>query len=297
MKILTFNTHSLVEKDYETKLLQFAEMAAVEQPEIMGLQEVNQRRDASALPEERLKGYVRCEDCEGVVREGNHAARLAGLPEKRGICYFWTWIPIKVGYDIYEEGLALFSRRPILETDQFTVSRTDDFHNWRRRKILGIRTDESWFYTVHMGWWKKDGEAFADQWDQVLTGMQGKIGNVRNLWVMGDFNSPAQVRGEGYDYVKKTGWKDAYLLAEETHGENTVEEAIDGWRDEKTDSGMRIDYIWSLQSVRVKSCRVICDGKEYPQVSDHFGVMIETEEEKKVDQSSRDFAIHNEPAV
>ena len=62
MKILTFNTHSLVEKDYETKLLQFAEMAAVEQPEIMGLQEVNQRRDASALPEERLKGYVRCED-------------------------------------------------------------------------------------------------------------------------------------------------------------------------------------------------------------------------------------------
>ena len=51
MKILTFNTHSLVEKDYETKLLQFAEMAAVEQPEIMGLQEVNQRRDASALPD------------------------------------------------------------------------------------------------------------------------------------------------------------------------------------------------------------------------------------------------------
>lgn len=284
MKILTFNTHSLVERDYEKKLLQFVEMVAGQQPEIMGLQEVNQRQDAPALPEEQLKGYVKCRGFQGAVREGNHAARVAGLLWEQGIRYYWTWIPIKLGYGVYEEGLALFSRSPILETEEFTISRTDDFKNWRRRKILGIRTeepDESWFYTVHMGWWKKDGEAFADQWDKVQKGLQRKKKSQGKLWIMGDFNSPAHVNGEGYDYVKSFGWLDAYTLAEERHGENTVEEMIDGWRDTKPGSGMRIDYIWTLHRERVKSCRIVCDGEEYPKVSDHYGVMIETEEEKK----------------
>lgn len=32
---------------------------------------------------------------------------------------------------------------------------------------------------------------------------------------------------------------------------------------------------------RGKHRGVVCDGEEYPKVSDHYGVMIETEEEKK----------------
>lgn len=283
MKILTLNTHSLVEEDYERKLLQFVEMAAAEQPDIIGLQEVNQRKDARVLPEERLHGYTRCSGFQGAVKEGNHAARLAELLEKKGVSYHWTWIPVKLGYDIYEEGLAVFSRRPILETDEFSISHTEDFHNWKRRKILGIRTDgpvDHWFYTVHMGWWKKDEETFWDQWDAVQAGLEDKIKGGGNVWIMGDFNSPAQAKNEGYDYVKQSGWLDTYTLAQKRSGEYTVEQVIDGWRDRNTCSGMRINYIWSRRREAVTSSRVVFDGTQYPQISDHYGVMIETEEEK-----------------
>ena len=48
---------------------------------------------------------------------------------------------------------------------------------------------------------------------------------------MGDFNSQDDVRGEGYDLVLKSGWKDTYLLAEEKDDGITVAEEIDGWRE------------------------------------------------------------------
>ena len=33
--------------------------------------------------------------------------------EQRGVHYYWSWLPAKVGYDIYDEGAAVFSRAPI----------------------------------------------------------------------------------------------------------------------------------------------------------------------------------------
>ena len=38
MKLMTMNVHSLVEKDYERKLVEFADVAAREKPDILALQ-------------------------------------------------------------------------------------------------------------------------------------------------------------------------------------------------------------------------------------------------------------------
>lgn len=282
MKILTLNTHSLIEEHYEEKLLQFVEVIKKEQPDVIGMQEVNQRIDSPIRPSVTLHGYTRCKGYGGVVRMDNHAARLAELLLEQGVTYYWTWIPVKLGYEIYDEGLALFSSKPILETQQFPTSRIQDYNNWKKRKMLGIRTahsEDTWFYTVHMGWWKDEEEPFKMQWDKVENALADHTGNV---WVMGDFNSPAQVRGEGYDYVKSFGWKDSYCMAAEKDGGNTVEGVIDGWRNDETEgTGMRIDLIWSREEVNVKSSHVICDGKNYPIVSDHYGVMIVVEGDLK----------------
>ena len=48
MKILSMNVHSLIETEEEKKLLQFADMVAAEQPDLIGLQEVSQTRSAPA---------------------------------------------------------------------------------------------------------------------------------------------------------------------------------------------------------------------------------------------------------
>ena len=42
MKLITLNTHSLIEEHYEEKLHAFAEVVRKEKPDILALQEVNQ---------------------------------------------------------------------------------------------------------------------------------------------------------------------------------------------------------------------------------------------------------------
>ena len=39
----------------------------------------------------------------------------------------------------------------------------------------------------------------------------------------------------------------------------------------------RLDYIFCNTQKKVKSSKVVCNGKNYPVVSDHYGVMIEVE--------------------
>ena len=48
---------------------------------------------------------------------------------------------------------------------QFLTSKTDDYENWKTRRILGIQPEGSsdWFFTVHMGWWNDEEEPFVDQ--------------------------------------------------------------------------------------------------------------------------------------
>ena len=95
-------------------------------------------------------------------------------------------------------------------------------------------------------------------------------------FLLGDFNSEADVRGEGYDLVLRSGWQDTYRLAQERDEGYTVEQAIDGWRDvPDAEAKKRIDQIWCSKAVPVKSSRVVFNGLREPQVSDHAGVLIE----------------------
>ena len=50
MKIMTLNTHSLAEPEYESKLAAFAGSLVQIKPDIIALQEVNQSRTLSPQP-------------------------------------------------------------------------------------------------------------------------------------------------------------------------------------------------------------------------------------------------------
>ena len=95
-------------------------------------------------------------------------------------------------------------------------------------------------------------------------------------FLLGDFNSEADVRGEGYDLILRSGWQDTYRLARQRDDGYTVVQAIDGWRDAPDAAAKkRIDQIWCSREVTVKSSRVVFGGLQEPQVSDHAGVLIE----------------------
>ena len=193
-----------------------------------------------------------------------------------GINYHWSYKNIKKGYDIYDEGISLLSLSPITFTDCFTVSRGDDYEDWKTRKILGIKVKDhpdDTFFSVHYGWWDDDDDSFFNQWLITLE----KLRKYRSVWLMGDFNNPAEIKNEGYSLISKSGFYDSYQKAQIKDDGITVDRIIDGWRDriKKSKDGMRLDQIWSTKPHKIKSHRVIFDGENYPVISDHFGVIIE----------------------
>lgn len=246
------------------------------------MQEVNQSMNAPKIAQEFLRGFVETAGTKVVIRKDNHAAQVAYRLEQAGICCSWAWIPLKVGYGIYDEGLAVFSlKRPIMETDAFTISRCDEYENWKRRRVLGVRVDgyNDWFYTVHMGWWNDEEEPFSYHWEQFEDQIaKKKVSSV--VWVMGDFNNPAEVSGQGYDHIAEHEWWDTYSMAEIRDNGVTVNEKIDGWKEQVDPSidvseGMRIDHIWCSHRIPISRSQVVLNGENGPKVSDHFGVMIE----------------------
>ncbi|WP_301010969.1 endonuclease/exonuclease/phosphatase family protein [Faecalibaculum rodentium] len=271
MKLLTLNTHSLEESGMPEKQAAFAKAVTRFRPDVIALQEVNQHRNAPAVP--MPEGYVPAQQAV-VLRRDNHGLAVARLLEQEGLHYQWSWLPAKVGYDKYDEGLALFSRKPVLETADLLVSRTDDYFNYRTRRLLGIRTEDGWFFTVHMSWWNDPQEPFARQWETLLD-LLPKNGPV---YLMGDFNGDAQVSGQTYDLVKASGFCDTYDLAQTKDEGWTVQGVIDGWRDQ---APRRIDQIWARHPVTVRSSRVVFNGAEEPVISDHFGILTELQPEEE----------------
>ncbi len=281
MKLITLNTHSLLEDNYKNKLNDFIEAILIEEPDVFALQEVNQ--SISATKVEDVYGYVDFYEQKITIREDNHALSIAKLLGEKGIYYEWSWIPIKLGYGIYEEGLALFSRTPIKEIKAFYVSKTKDYMNWRTRMLFGIRNaaySDTWFFSAHFGWWDDKEEPFYHQWDKAKLVLEKTVED-GECFVMGDFNCPDNVLGQGFDYVRNTGWKDTWEMAKFKDSGLTVGNVIDGWRDRvdiKTMEGMRLDYIWCNKQVNVKKSEVVFNEKKYNIVSDHYGVMIEIDD-------------------
>ena len=281
MKLVTINTHSLIEENYPQKLNQFVDFICRETPDLIAMQEVNQSIDAP-IYDNPLSGFSPSPDCMIPIRKDNHALQAAALLHAHCLPYYWTWLPVKLGYSKYDEGMAIFSKSPITDIDCFYISTFHDYNYWKTRQILGVKVADSndWFYTVHMGWWNDEEDPFRDQWKRFKEHLDAK-NHSYNTWLLGDFNSPSEVRNEGYDLVKNSGFSDTYELAKTKDSGITVEGVIDGWRDkiENIDAckGMRIDHIFSKHDISVRSSLVIFNGQKEPVISDHFGIMIETE--------------------
>ena len=282
MKILTLNTHSLQEENYQQKLNWFVEGILKEMPDIIAMQEVNQTAAAELMDLEMLEGQYPIPGCMKIRRD-NHAAQVAYRLRQAGIERYWAWLPIKLGYGKYDEGVAILSLgRKIRCVDKFPISKINDYQNWRTRAVLGVQVEglDDWFYTVHMGWWDDTAERFLDQWNTLSSCIATKR-CYGTIWLLGDFNAPDQVLGQSYEHITACGWVDTYKIAQYKDGGITVPGIIDGWREKLIDKnveGMRLDYIWCSQRKEVFSSRVVFNGMKEPVVSDHFGVMIQVKE-------------------
>lgn len=267
MKLLTLNTHSLKEKSYKKKLKILVNAIKKYEPDVIAMQEIMQPKDSKkASKSQRMLSLGKIP-----VREENHALTVLNKLKNEQLDYNCVWLGIKQAYETLEEGVCIFTKWEIDEIKSILLSPFDVYENWKTRKAIGVRINDKWFYSVHLGWWD-DNESPSKYEIETLASKT----NRENTWLLGDFNSDAGERNRGYDLLLKN-WNDTFWLAKEKDTGITVKGKIDGW---ENDFDKRIDLILTNENVKIKSSRVIFNGDNEDIISDHFGVLVETEEEK-----------------
>lgn len=262
MKLLTLNCHSWQEENQLDKIKYLAKVISEKNYDVVALQEVSQSID--------------CKIIDGILKEDNFIVLLKEeLNKFTKSNYEFYWDFSHIGYDIYEEGLAIMTRHKFINSESFFITKSTDRTYWKTRKIIKssieINNKEFDFYSCHLGWWKDDEEPFTYQADKLLDTVNSK----KTAIFMGDFNNNAFVRSEGYDYLINKNLNDLYLKADKLEDEcsATVKGKIDGWDENK--EKLRLDLILSNELLKVKNARVIFNGVNKEIISDHYGVELE----------------------
>lgn len=260
MKLLTLNCHSWQEDKQIEKIKYLARVIKEKEYDVIALQEVSQLIDSKVI-------FANIKSDNYILVLMNELKKIGG----DGYNFFWDYG--KYGFDIYEEGLGIITKHPILDKESFYISKTKDIKNWKSRKITKISVDYKGkpisIYSCHLGWWIDEEEPLKEQVDVLYD----KIDKENLSFIMGDFNSNAFTRNEGYDYIISKGLFDTYDMAKDKDCGVTIKGAIDGWEENKKD--LRIDLILSNKELQVESSKVIFNGDNKEIVSDHFGVEVE----------------------
>lgn len=270
MKILTLNTHSWLEEDQAEKLDRLVEKIVAEDFDLIALQEVNQRIGGDHAVLDDWYCFNADNDAFPILAD-NFAQILAEKLQIADCDYYWTWAFSHIGYEVFEEGLALFSKTPLLSTC-VRVSTCDDFTDARRRILLSATTEYQGqlhtFASAHHSWWENG--AFQSEWQQAEAYLAQ---SPYPIILAGDFNQIAGTKGHDLILASSLKLQDAYLAAEVTLGAATIEGPIAGW--EKVEEALRIDYVFFSNAWVVQKYEVLFEGQREPLVSDHFGVAVE----------------------
>lgn len=277
MKLLTLNTHSWIEESPLEKLEAIMEQLLADSYDVISLQEVNQSMDAE---EAEVDSFFIAPNQDTVIKKDNFAFLLQQELKKRGLEYYWSWVPSHIGYDQYDEGIAILTRFKVTNARGILLSRKDDYTDYHTRKALEVSFQASernyLVYGLHLSWWQDETESypFLYEWNKLVEAWEAEARTGGCILLMGDFNNPAHIEEEGYSVVSKHPYlKDAYLDATVKNGSHTVEKKIDGW--ENNSDLLRIDYIFVSSNLSVYSYETVFDGRTTPVVSDHFGVKVE----------------------
>lgn len=251
LKLLTLNLHAWLEENQEEKFQIIADYIYKNDIDIVAFQEANQNRDKILVNEN--------------IREDNPSLIISNFLKKMGKNYNFVWDWSHYGYDVYEEGLSILTKHPIDSSKSIFVSESQDVKFWKTRKTIKAEINLGHksinVFSCHMGWLGDKEEPFEKQITKLYDFVKEEG---KSSLIMGDFNNSDDT--EGYDLIKKLGFKDLYNKTSENHG-FTVKEKIAGW--ENNDKFLRIDYIFSNIEYEIIESQVVFEEK---RVSDHFGV-------------------------
>ena len=261
MKLLTLNCHSWQEENQLDKIKILAQAIKDNNYDVVALQEVSQIISGELVNKASKDNYI--------------SILLEELKSIGETSYKYIWDFSHIGYDIYEEGLAILTKHEIKEWKSFYVSNDTNIKNYKTRKIIEAKIEvdnkDYKFYSCHLGWWDDLEEPFKYQVDKLINSLDEKYINI----IMGDFNNDAFIRNQGYDYLLSKGLFDTYNLAKDKSERYTVQGKIDGWENNKANKVL--DFILVNKKIKVKESKIIFNNKNQVKVSDHYGVEVKIE--------------------
>ena len=144
MKLITLNTHSIIDEGYERKIDILVKAIIKHKPDVIALQEVMQPVDAEKETCDKIKvvGDI-------PTKKDNFLLRVINELEKQNEEYFGAYFAFKRAYDKYDEGLAILSNDEITSIETSQLSSFNDYSNYKTRFSLGARTHNNWFYSLH----------------------------------------------------------------------------------------------------------------------------------------------------
>lgn len=249
MKIISLNLHCLKEENIHEKMSRVARFILDNDIDICLLQEVAQLYNEKILYDN--------------IKYGNNADILLSFLENKYHIYFEAK---KLGFGIYEEGLVILSKNPLINKGYAYISHSVDFNNWMTRIALFADYNNITFYNIHLGWSIGD-ETIEYQIDN-LAKMAKEHSNL--VMILGDYNcchnSPQ------YKYFLNKGFLSVtdILNIDILNTPTFIRDLDNGQKDNRV-----IDHIFINKPINIKDYKVIFNDNP---VSDHNLVYLEFEE-------------------
>ena len=185
MKLLTLNLHLWHEEDQINKLKKIANFIQEKDVDICFFQEAAQLESNELIIDN--------------IKKDNNAYLIKSFLDKEYYLYFEYK---KNGYEVYNEGLAILSKYPLINKDWFYISKIRNPKDWHTRIIvkasINYNNEIIDLYSSHIGW-DEGIEKHFDQIDEYMKNI-----NQKNKFILaGDFN--CMYNSIQYKYILSKG--------------------------------------------------------------------------------------------
>ncbi len=268
--ILTLNLHTYQEAQQNEKFNLITDVIGKMNIDFIALQECAQNKSAAIY--------------NGIIREDNAALILSNrLKQKYNQDYNFTWHWAHYGWDIWEEGVSVLSKYPLIDTDNRYVSTGTGTANITSRKVIygsyQLPVGRINVFSAHTHW--RTSLTDEEQTNQIrnikaMVLEKEIIAQGSTSFVCGDFNgNPTSDYpwSEGYNTMMENNeyidtFFDIYPDANSKPPQN-IYNTIGG------DFPGRIDYIFMKNNAHftVVDSQIIFKNDIVGNVSDHFGVL------------------------
>jgi len=228
---------------------------------------------------------------QGIIREGNMAQVISDrIWEKYHVRYNFAWNWAHYGWDIWEEGVAVMTRFPVVMSEDRYISTNTSPGSITSRKVIyaSCQAPAGLFniFSAHTHW--RTSVADEEQNNQInhiksmVTEKDSLIPDAVSF-VCGDFNvNPTSDYpwSEGYHTMMSTqDYEDTFL---EAYPDANQKPAQSIYNTIGGDLPGRIDYIFMKKNTRfrVVDSQIIFTSEVVGNVSDHFGVLTKVTQNK-----------------